>query len=81
MFEKDSPNPISPQFNCGEIAKRVKEIVFHAPGLKRFKTSEYTAQEVTHFASVSVTGTECALACDHCQMQVLQNMTALPKFD
>lgn len=78
MFERDS---ISSQLNCGEITKSAREIVFHAPGLKRFKTTEYTTQEVTHFASVSVTGTECALACDHCQMQVLQGMTALPKFD
>src|SRR3970282_308424 len=58
-----------------------KEIVFHAPGLKRFKTSEYTTQEVTRFASISVTGTECALACEHCKTHVLEGMTALPRFD
>jgi hypothetical protein len=57
------------------------EITFHAPGLKRFKTSEYTAQEVTRFASISVTGTECALACEHCKTHVLEGMTALPRFD
>jgi hypothetical protein len=57
------------------------EITFHAPGLKRFKTSEYLGQNSTRFASISVTGTECALACDHCKTQVLEGMTALPKFD
>jgi hypothetical protein len=58
-----------------------KEIVFHAPGLKRFKTSEYNGQDVTRFASISVTGTECALACEHCKTHVLEGMLALPKFD
>jgi len=57
------------------------EIAFHAPGLKRFKTSEYTGQISTRFVSISVTGTECALACEHCKMQVLEGMSALPKFD
>jgi uncharacterized radical SAM superfamily protein len=57
-----------------------REIVFHAPGLKRFKTSEYTTQEAARFVSVSVTGTECALACEHCKTHVLEGMTALPKF-
>lgn len=57
------------------------EIVFHIPGLKRFKTSEYAAQEAARFVSVSVTGTECALACEHCKTHVLEGMTPLPRFD
>ena len=57
------------------------EIVFHAPGLRRYKTSEYLRQDVVQFVSVSVTGTACALACEHCKTQVLEGMTALPKFD
>src|SRR3972149_4910339 len=57
------------------------EIVFHAPGLKRFKTSEYAGQNAARFVSVSVTGTACALACEHCKMHVLEGMAALPKFD
>ena len=57
------------------------EIVFHAPGLKRFKTSEYDGQDAVRFVSVSVTGTECALGCEHCRTHVLEGMTALPKFD
>ena len=57
------------------------EIIFHTPGLKRFKTSEYGGQDAARFVSVSVTGTACALACEHCKMHVLEGMTALPKFD
>lgn len=58
-----------------------KVIVFHTPGLRRFKTSEYAAQDTERFVSISVTGTACALACEHCKMHVLQGMTALPHFD
>jgi hypothetical protein len=58
-----------------------REIVFHAPGLRRFKTSEYGGQDATRFASISVTGAECALACEHCKTHVLEGMTPLPKFD
>ncbi len=57
------------------------EIIFHAPGLRRFKTSEYSRQDGARFVSVSVTGTECALACEHCKTHVLEGMTALPRFD
>jgi uncharacterized radical SAM superfamily protein len=55
------------------------EIHFHAPGLRRFKTSEYAEQDARRFVSVSVTGTACALACDHCNMNVLHGMIPLPK--
>ena len=46
-------------------------IRFHAPGLKRYKTSEYTAHDAAEFVSISVTGTACALSCEHCKMKVL----------
>lgn len=58
-----------------------KEIVFHTPGLRRFKTSEYAAQNAERFVSISVTGTACALACEHCKTHVLEGMAALPRFD
>jgi uncharacterized radical SAM superfamily protein len=50
------------------------EIHFYAPGLKRYRTSEYAAQDPGRFVSVSVTGTACALQCDHCQSKVLEGM-------
>ena len=50
------------------------EIHFYAPGLKRYRTSEYAGQDPGRFVSVSVTGTACALQCDHCQSRVLEGM-------
>ncbi len=55
------------------------EIHFHAPGLRKFKTSEFVNQDAARFVSISVTGTACALACDHCGMQMLRGMLPLPK--
>jgi len=56
-------------------------IAFHAPGLKGYKTSEYGGQNAQEFVSISVTGTACALSCEHCKMSVLKGMMALPYFD
>lgn len=57
------------------------EITFHAPGLRRYKTAEYAAHDAAEFVSISVTGTACALSCEHCKMQVLRGMTDLRRFD
>ncbi len=56
-------------------------LTFHAPGLKRYKTSEYDAHNSLEFASVSLTGTSCALNCDHCQTGVLKGMTDFTAFN
>lgn len=56
-------------------------IRFHAPGLKRYATSEYGHQDHQRFVSVSVTGSACALRCEHCAMKVLEPMGDLPRFD
>jgi len=56
-------------------------IRFHTPGLKRYSTSEYAAQDAGEFVSISVTGNACALSCDHCEMQVLRGMNDLTGFD
>jgi len=55
----------------------VRKIHFYAPGLKRYRTSEWAGQEPGRFVSVSVTGAECALQCDHCRSKVLEGMRAL----
>ena len=55
------------------------EITFHAPGLRRYKTAEYTDQDHRRFVSISLTGAECALACDHCNMSILKSMAPLPR--
>ena len=54
-----------------------REIHFYAPGLKRFRTGEYGTQDHKAFVSISITGTACALKCDHCEMKVLQGMASL----
>lgn len=54
-------------------------IAFHAPGLRRYRTTEYTDHDVREFVSISVTGRACALDCDHCGTEVLKGMTALPR--
>lgn len=56
-------------------------IRFHAPGLKRYCTSEYREHDAKAFVSVSLTGARCALSCEHCKMNVLHGMTDLSGFD
>lgn len=56
------------------------ELTFHAPGLRRYKTTEYPDQDHRRFVSISLTGAQCALACDHCNMGILKSMDALPGF-
>lgn len=57
------------------------QMTFHAPGLKRYRTSEYAEHNEAEFVSISITGTACALRCEHCQMHVLKGMEDLTHFD
>lgn len=50
---------------------------FYAPGLKRWETSEWRPQNPRRFLPVSVTGSACALQCDHCQAKVLDGMVSV----
>ena len=54
-----------------------RPIHFYAPGLRRFATREYGGQDPAAFVSISVTGSECALMCAHCQAKVLEGMVPL----
>ena len=45
-------------------------IEFYAPGLKRWETPEWKPANPRRFLPVSVTGSACALSCDHCQAKV-----------
>ncbi|MDA8102694.1 MAG: hypothetical protein M0Z34_07000 [Nitrospiraceae bacterium] len=51
---------------------------FYAPGLKSWQTSEWKPTNPRRFLPVSVTGSACALSCDHCQTKVLQGMLSVP---
>ena len=57
------------------------EITFHAPGLRSYKTDEYQDHSAIEFVSISLTGTACALACEHCNATMLRGMTDLHRFD
>ena len=50
---------------------------FYAPGLKRWQTPEWTPANPRRFLPVSVTGSACALSCDHCQTRVLDGMISV----
>jgi uncharacterized radical SAM superfamily protein len=52
---------------------------FYAPGLKRWQTGEWRPQKHNRFLPISVTGTACALQCDHCKTHVLEGMVTLQK--
>jgi lipoyl synthase len=67
---------------CMQVRRRnfPDTIRFHAPGLQRYATTEYGCHDATEFVSVSVTGSACALRCEHCAMKVLEPMGDLPRF-
>ncbi len=46
----------------------------YAPGLKRWQTTEWRPRRADRFLAVSLTGTACALQCDHCKTKVLEGM-------
>ena len=50
---------------------------FYAPGLKRWETPEWKPTNPKRFLPVSVTGSACALSCDHCQAKVLEGMISV----
>ena len=56
------------------------QITFYTPGLRRYKTAEYAGQDTAEFVSVSLTGTACALGCEHCKTTILRGLTSLPYF-
>jgi hypothetical protein len=55
------------------------EITFYGPGLKPHNTSEFSGS-LKEFVSISVTGNNCALNCEHCNTKMLDNMLDLPAF-
>ncbi len=81
MAEALEPPVIDPA--CMQLRRRhfSDRMRFHAPGLKRYATSEYDGQDPGQFVSISVTGSACALKCDHCEMKVLHGMEDLSRTD
>ncbi|MCI0443733.1 radical SAM protein [bacterium] len=54
-------------------------IDFYAPGLKRYSTEEFEQRNPRTFLPISVTGSSCALQCDHCAAKILEPMIPLTK--
>ncbi len=52
---------------------------FFAPGLKRWQNREWTPERANRFLPISVTGTACALQCDHCKTKVLEGMVTVTR--
>ncbi len=82
----DAPVAARASFNIDRACLQLRReefgerITFHAPGLRRYATGEYSAQNAHEFAAVSLTGTYCALSCDHCNTNVLAGMADFTRF-
>lgn len=50
------------------------EVYFHAPSIKQYETSEFAVHDDEEFVPLSITGTACALDCDHCGGTILESM-------
>ena len=85
IHQSINPSFINP-FNLIETGFEIRkqnfpdEITFYGPGLKSHKTSEFSGS-LNEFVSISVTGNNCALNCEHCNTKMLDNMLDLPAFD
>lgn len=56
------------------------ELTFAVPGAKRYETEHY--RNTPHrFASISLTGRDCELMCEHCQARLLEGMLPAPTPD
>ncbi len=64
---------------AGRIAEFGTGIEFYAPGLKRWESSEWKPKQPKQFLPVSVTGTACALQCEHCKTKVLEGMITVTR--
>lgn len=51
-----------------------QEILFFAPSLKHYESTEFPASTHLDFVPVSVTGPRCQLGCDHCKGVLLESM-------
>jgi len=72
---------VSPECQRIRRANFPDQITFHAPGLRRYRTSEYSGQKAGEFIAISVTGSACALKCAHCNTNLLKSMLDLARFN
>jgi lipoyl synthase len=55
------------------------EIKFFAPGLKHYAIPEFKQKNPLAFLPISLTGSACALDCDHCNKKILEPMIPLDR--
>lgn len=62
-----------------EIRKKnfTDDILFYAPGLKKYEIPGFKQRTPNAFMSISLTGSGCSLECDHCDKKILEPMIAL----
>ncbi|NWF96932.1 MAG: radical SAM protein [Candidatus Thorarchaeota archaeon] len=49
-------------------------IAFHMPGMRHYETEFYSGTDPYRFPSISVSGSRCALDCEHCKGHLLESM-------
>ena len=50
------------------------QMIFYMPGMVHFDTDFYTAIDPNRFPSISLTGINCKLKCEHCKGKLLETM-------
>jgi len=50
------------------------DILFYAPGLKKYDIPGFSQKNPRAFLPISLTGSACALNCDHCDKKILEPM-------
>jgi uncharacterized radical SAM superfamily protein len=53
------------------------DILFYAPGLKKYEIPGFKQNNPNQFLPISLTGSGCALDCDHCDKKILEPMIPL----
>lgn len=83
VITNNLPRSYSPVDPMGFLIRQQNfpnDITFYGPGLKPHKTSEFSGS-MKEFVSISVTGNNCALNCEHCNTKMLDNMLDLSAFN
>ncbi|MFA5365172.1 MAG: radical SAM protein [Candidatus Bathyarchaeia archaeon] len=65
---------------AGQVPNRSQKIRFYAPSFISYKTKHYRSSPNV-FPSISITGSSCALKCQHCNGKVLDTMIPAPTPD
>lgn len=70
--------PLNPEvvarLRRGAAAWAGRPIRFAIPGFKAYRSDECDARDLRPWPAISITGGDCALACDHCKAKILAPM-------